>query len=282
MDQFYRVATQTELNFYQNTLYPLQDRVFELVCLYDDKLYLTGGTALARFYFNHRLSEDLDFFTTSDDLKYIVNDLAARLQNKGFVIEIDVLEVYFARLYLITPETQLKLDFAREFNMVGALLKTEKGIFVNDLKDIGANKITAFEDRAQIKDIIDLYYITQHLSLEDLFGLADLKRVPIAYENLLTINTTGIAGQALVTNPLSEEQLSNFINTLKLKTEAEVKKKEQIALGNIEPIVTKLLWDFPPENKKITLYSRPVLQQRLKRLKLPERLALEETLLLFQ
>jgi len=28
--------------------------------------YLTGGTALGRFYLNHRYSEDLDFFVNAD------------------------------------------------------------------------------------------------------------------------------------------------------------------------------------------------------------------------
>jgi len=42
-------------------LYPAQDLILSLCSEYK-YLYLTGGTALARFYLNHRLSEDLDFF----------------------------------------------------------------------------------------------------------------------------------------------------------------------------------------------------------------------------
>jgi len=30
--------------------------------------YLTGGTALAAFYLNHRYSEDLDFFTEKENI----------------------------------------------------------------------------------------------------------------------------------------------------------------------------------------------------------------------
>lgn len=45
--------------------FALQDRFLEL--FFDSPLaehfYLTGGTALARFYFNHRESLDLDLFT---------------------------------------------------------------------------------------------------------------------------------------------------------------------------------------------------------------------------
>jgi predicted nucleotidyltransferase component of viral defense system len=31
------------------------------------RFYLTGGTALSEFYFQHRLSEDLDFFSEYDN-----------------------------------------------------------------------------------------------------------------------------------------------------------------------------------------------------------------------
>ena len=39
-----------------------QKRITELVTAKFKKYYLTGGTALS-FYFNHRFSEDLDFFS---------------------------------------------------------------------------------------------------------------------------------------------------------------------------------------------------------------------------
>lgn len=33
--------------------------------------YLTGGTALSEFYYQHRLSEDLDFFNTDSEVNQI-------------------------------------------------------------------------------------------------------------------------------------------------------------------------------------------------------------------
>jgi predicted nucleotidyltransferase component of viral defense system len=278
MKEFYRKATLEELQFYQQKLYPLQDQVFATGALYGDQLYLTGGTALARFYFHHRLSEDVDFFVLTDDLKQLVNDLSARLHQQGGLIEIEKLEVYFARIYLVTDQISLKIEFAREFNLLGDLVQTAYGIFVNSLEDLGANKITAFEDRAQIKDILDLYYLTRQIPLEQLFILADHKRVPVAYENLLTINTTGISGQALLTIDLNEQDIMDFVNELKLKTEAEIKKKEQEALEHLQQIVIKLLWDFPRERRSINKYSIPVLKQRLSQLRLPERVALQKVL----
>lgn len=277
--EFYRQATTEELGFYRNIFYPLQDKLFEVASLYGDKIYLTGGTALARFYFDHRLSDDLDFFTPTDDLKMIANDMRLRLIDAGYIVEVSSLEIYFARFFVVQDDVKLKVEFAKEFNLFNSLVKTDKNIFVNSLDDIGGNKIMAFEDRATIKDVIDLYYITQQISWERLFEITCTKRVPVAYENLLTFNVEGIIGQALVTRELSSEKLTTFITELKAEVEDEVKKKESLKTETVGNWVPGLLWDFPPEKRTINQYSIPVLRRRLKKLSLPERRALEKVLI---
>ena len=91
--EYWRKATPAESDFYRTKLYPLQDRVFEVASLYEDAIYLTGGTALARFFFEHRLSEDLDFFTLGDDLRRIAMDLIARLEGRGLTVSVERLEM---------------------------------------------------------------------------------------------------------------------------------------------------------------------------------------------
>ena len=44
--------------FYFDTLYPLQDRVLNIVKKLDTGFYLTGGTASSRGYLQHRFSDD--------------------------------------------------------------------------------------------------------------------------------------------------------------------------------------------------------------------------------
>ena len=287
IDSYYRQATPTEIAYYQDSLYPLQDAVFATATTYGQNLYLTGGTALARYYFQHRLSEDLDFFTTTNDLKLIANDLRLRLIDQGYRVEVEKLDVYFARLYLFYAhprahpsqgEMTLKIEFAKEFNLVDPLVETTQGIYINSLEDIGANKITAFEDRAAIKDIVDLYYITQRLPFPQLFTLAERKRVPVAYEELLALNTTGITGQALLVKPIDTDSLTAFLTTLKTETEAEVKKKVKERATNLDGLVRRLLWEFPAEQRTINPFSIAVLQQRLQTLPLPDRQALAQRL----
>ena len=276
--EYWRKATPAELDFYRTKLYPLQDRVFEVASVYEDAIYLTGGTALARFFFEHRLSEDLDFFTLGDDLRRIATDLIARLEGRGLSVSVERLDVYFARFYVLQADVQLKVEFAREYHRVDGLIKTDHDVFVNSLADIGANKISAFEDRAEIKDIIDLYFITQRLPLARLCELADVKRVPVAYENLLAINAQGLAGRALITVDLDEGSLGSFLAGLKHDVELEVKKKARLAASRLPQLTARLLWDFPRDERSITPASLPVLKRRARQLPLPDREALLKAL----
>ena len=276
--EYWRKATPVELDFYRTKLYPLQDRVFEVASVYEDAIYLTGGTALARFFFEHRLSEDLDFFTLGDDLRRIATDLIARLEGRGLSVNVERLDVYFARFYVLQADVQLKVEFAREYHLVDGLIKTAHSIFVNSLADIGANKISAFEDRAEIKDIIDLFFITQRLPLARLCELADVKRVPVAYENLLAINAQGLAGRALITVDLDEASLGSFLAGLKHDVELEVKKKERLAASRLPQLTARLLWDFPRDERSISPASLPVLTRRARQLPLPDREALLKVL----
>ena len=54
-----------------NRLYLLQDKFFKLWVHLDLPFYLTGGTALGRFYLNHRYSEDMDFFVYANKVQAI-------------------------------------------------------------------------------------------------------------------------------------------------------------------------------------------------------------------
>ena len=49
-------------------LYLLQDKFLEWWISLNLPFYLTGGTALGRFYLNHRYSEDLEFFINANEL----------------------------------------------------------------------------------------------------------------------------------------------------------------------------------------------------------------------
>ena len=48
-----------------------------------DDFYLAGGTALSLFYFQHRLSVDLDFFAPAKEFSFRrVEEIVAELENQ--------------------------------------------------------------------------------------------------------------------------------------------------------------------------------------------------------
>jgi hypothetical protein len=50
-----------------NTLSSLQISVLKAFFAREREFFLTGGAALAGFYLGHRVTDDLDFFTLSQD-----------------------------------------------------------------------------------------------------------------------------------------------------------------------------------------------------------------------
>ena len=155
-----------------------QKKITEFVTKNFKKYYLTGGTALS-FYFNHRFSEDLDFFSQNykkEDPDQIMN-LISKLS--GFKFKLDAeqddpklipMKVYFLEL---KRGCGLKIDFVQDF--VKNIKRIKNGL--HSLEDIYCRKISAGiglvkkEDvagriiqagRQSVKDSFDLYYLSEH------------------------------------------------------------------------------------------------------------------------
>lgn len=128
------------------------------------KFYLSGGTALAEFYLQHRLSEDLDFFTQEeldlDELKKFINlvtrksDISAVEFQHGFGLY---------TFFLLDKNKNLKhkIDFGQyPFEPIEKLKKFD-GILVESMYDIAVNKAHTIAFRPRLRDFIDLYCILQ-------------------------------------------------------------------------------------------------------------------------
>lgn len=155
-----------------------QKKITEFVTKNFKRYYLTGGTALA-FYFNHRFSEDLDFFSQNykkEDPEQIMG-LISNLAGFKFKLEAeqDDPKLIPMRVYSLGLKRGyvLKIDFVQDF------VKNIKGIKngLHSLEDIYYRKISAGmglvkkEDatgriihagRQSVKDLFDLYCLSKH------------------------------------------------------------------------------------------------------------------------
>ncbi len=134
--------------------------------------YLTGGTALAEFFLKHRLSDDIDLFTTSD-----VNDLetdkiikkALEVLNAKKFTKRKISGLYTYQL-IFADGSILKIDFNNyPFKQIERGLKW-RGLNIDSYYDIAVNKVNTILGRLQIRDFIDLYFMLreEYFSLEQL------------------------------------------------------------------------------------------------------------------
>lgn len=165
----------------KNDILVLQDKVLEVL---KDKLgdfALAGGTALARCYFKHRESDDLDFFSSKfipKEVERIVSFIGGSLKRE---MKLDTMQLKgdfakYMRFYVGTGRNKLKIEFVED---VYRRLKSHSiidGIPVFSREDIYLRKIyaacgiRATEDHAgrkiflggrqEAKDFFDIYFLS--------------------------------------------------------------------------------------------------------------------------
>ena len=123
---------------------------------------LVGGTSLALQY-GHRNSVDLDFFGILDD------DLLAFRDNLESISHVNVIkETKSIRIYDIDGVKIDFVDYSRYPWLTDAV--EEDGLRLASPKDIAAMKVNAIEGRGTRKDFVDIYFLLQHYSLNEILG----------------------------------------------------------------------------------------------------------------
>jgi hypothetical protein len=273
-----RVATAEERAWYGGVLYPLQDRVCRVVAALESDIVLTGGTALARAYLDHRYSDDLDFFSMSP-VPSLARAIVAALERADLAVEVVTPIGPFVRLVVIDGPTRLQVDIATDHRRIDAPIPNELlGIAVPSLRDLAGNKLTAFEDRREIKDAIDLFGLRTRFSWSELFACADEKRVPIDYDALHHVMRMPLVGTALLTRAIDADALTAFLAEANDALLQEVKKKTTALAGTAALLVRDLLWDAPSEDRRVTQWTRAIVRDRARRLPLPARLVVRAAL----
>ena len=141
-----------------NRLYLLQTKVLKLFNSVNSPFYLTGGTALGRFYLNHRFSADLDFFVNAHKnfkTEIIPFDHLIRnnftIQNEGSLITDD-----FVRYLIVQDEVLLKIEFVNDVSYRYGLPLKNNIYQVDTIRNILSNKLTWIIGRDEPKDFFDI------------------------------------------------------------------------------------------------------------------------------
>lgn len=164
---------EKEINF--DSLYKLQDQVLEIVTSLENNFYLTGGTALHRFYYNLRYSDDLDFFSSNDLLfSENITEILTACENSSISYKRVVQAKDFQRIVI---NDFLQLDFVNDRVYREGKSNIINGIRIDNIVNIFTNKVVAILDRDEEKDIFDLFAISfnEEFSWKAMLDIANKK-----------------------------------------------------------------------------------------------------------
>lgn len=130
--------------------------------------YFTGGTALAHYYLQHRLSEDLDFFSESEFDPQETTTLIKQFKTSLRYRDYDFQNSFNRNIYHLRfpKNVVLKIEFTYyPFEQIEKPMMKE-GILVDSLTDIAANKLFTIAQKPRGRDYYDLYSIYRNKSLD--------------------------------------------------------------------------------------------------------------------
>ena len=147
------------------SLYQLQDKVLEILKGHLGSFYLTGGTALGRYYLNHRFSDDLDFFVNSDPLfSSEVKRIYKRVIDKLPVDTKSTIETdEYVRIW-VGDEIRMKLEFVNDTGEHWNPVLFYNEVPLDNPGNILANKLGAMLNRDEAKDVFDIVSIAERYS----------------------------------------------------------------------------------------------------------------------
>ncbi len=131
-----------------------------------DSFYLVGGTALA-LQLGHRFSIDLDFFTHHDFDKDVLFDNF----KENYDIAIELTNPVITIAYI----NEVKTDFVKVRYSPQYPIKIIEGVKMLDIRDIAPMKLNAISQRGSKKDFYDIYYLFNHISLEEMLVAYEVK-----------------------------------------------------------------------------------------------------------
>lgn len=178
-----------------------------------DNFYLTGGTALAEFYLNHRLSEDLDFFSEKEIDVNAVSAILKKIQAKAKIKSFHYEQSFNRSLFFLEIGNEtIKTEFTYfPFTTIEAGEKI-KQLRVDSLIDIAVNKLFTIYQKPRSRDFIDLYCILEKQKELTLAELIDKTRIKFDYHiDLLQLASQFVKADTLKDYPTMLKKLETKI-----------------------------------------------------------------------
>ncbi|MDD5434648.1 MAG: nucleotidyl transferase AbiEii/AbiGii toxin family protein [Nitrospira sp.] len=197
----------------------MQDKVIPVFT--GSPFYLTGGTALSRGYYNHRYSDDLDYFVNDhQDFQRIAERQVEKLRRMFDEINIAIKGENYYRVFVASE--RLKIEMVNDVpSHIGGMVEHHILGLIDSKENILANKLTALLDRSLPKDVVDIYYLLKDgLSLKKALSDAESKAAgisPLLIARIFAEFNYGILDHEIKwIMPVSGETIKHYLNTISL------------------------------------------------------------------
>lgn len=142
----------------RSRLTPLQKELLNAFFARERRFFLTGGGALVGFYFGHRETEDLDFFTApGPELAEVARTVAVIAAELGATSQVRSAHPDFHRTQVTRGSEECVVDLVVDR---APFIENEKptvgDVRLDSKREIAANKICAAIGRSELKDLVDL------------------------------------------------------------------------------------------------------------------------------
>jgi predicted nucleotidyltransferase component of viral defense system len=178
------------------------------------QFYFTGGTALSAIYLHHRFSEDIDLFSEKPiDWQMIFTLVEQWSRKHHLTVEANFVEVVYIFWFTFPNKTRLKVDFAHHPYRPLEKAKIVGNIPVDSLLDIAVNKMLTINQRTEVRDFVDLYFLLGEYTLWDLIEGVRVKFRMKAEPFFIASDFTKVDDFSVMPRmikPLSLSQLKNF------------------------------------------------------------------------
>lgn len=166
-----------------------------------ESFYLSGGTALAEFYLQHRLSEDLDFFSEKEFDPLFITSTFKKIQSKAGILKVNYEQSFNRNLFFLELKDDIiKTEFTY-FPFTRIESKKKFGnLYIDSLVDIAVNKIFTIYQKPRSRDFIDLYLILMKEKTWNIDGL--IQKTQMKFDNY--INPLQLSGQFMKAEVLKD------------------------------------------------------------------------------
>lgn len=218
--------------------------------------YLTGGTALNRFYYPVRYSEDLEFFTNENSIFREEVRLIMEALEKAkipFLKTVDIRD--FVQLVCFPEKENLKIYFVNDRVYRYGKFTYIQGIRIDSIINILANKICSVVSKDEAKDVADLITIclNEDFVWDEMIEIAQKKE---GFEKLVLVERLkSFPTQLFASCDFIKESIEKLYSSLIPMVIEDIIKGEKNSLKNLHkifphlPVIIPLLENgFPQEN----------------------------------